>query len=57
MQAMFNWSMNDIKQNEKCINKRSELMNSCRHQTKYLLKKWRETKHSSSNEILHFGEK
>ena len=33
-----------MKQNENFINNGTELINSCRHQTKYLLQNWEETK-------------
>ena len=34
-----------LEQNQNCINKRSELMGSCRHQAKFLLKNLKYEKH------------
>ena len=33
-----------LKNKGKCINKRTEMMNKCRHQNKYLLKNWKKAK-------------
>ena len=37
-----------LEQNHNCINKRSELMGSCRHQTNVVLKNWKILKHEET---------